>query len=108
MIYRRSTTANTRKKAEYAVKLIYKYLKRAYDNGNDCKARDAMLRAAYYAGIAFSQSYVGYVHAIAHSLGGQYGIAHGHANAVILPIMLREYGSSVKESFQSLPREQKL
>ena len=99
-----STTANTRKKAEYAVKLIYKYLKRAYDNGNDCKARDAMLRAAYYAGIAFSQSYVGYVHAIAHSLGGQYGIAHGHANAVILPIMLREYGSSCERKLSELAR----
>lgn len=63
-----------------------------------------MLRAAYYAGIAFSQSYVGYVHAIAHSLGGQYGIAHGHANAVILPIMLREYGSSCERKLSELAR----
>ena len=42
-----------------------------------------MLHAAYKAGIAFSMSYVGYVHAIAHSLGGQYGVPHGLANAVI-------------------------
>ena len=48
-----------------------------------------MLEAAYCAGIAFSRSYVGYVHAIAHSLGGQYGVAHGLANAVILPYFLR-------------------
>lgn len=51
-----------------------------------------MLQAAYQAGIAFTRSYVGYVHRIAHSLGGRYGIPHGLANAVILPHMLRAYG----------------
>lgn len=97
-----STTANTRKRAECAVKLIRKYLKKAYDDGNDRMARSAMLRAAYYAGIAFTQSYVGYVHAIAHSLGGQYGTPHGLANAVILPIMLREYGESCEKKLAAL------
>lgn len=98
----RSTTANTRRRAECAVKLIRKYLKKAYDDGNDRMARSAMLRAAYYAGIAFTQSYVGYVHAIAHSLGGQYGTPHGLANAVILPIMLREYGESCEKKLAAL------
>ena len=46
-----------------------------------------MLQAAYKAGIAFSKSYVGYIHAVAHSLGGEYNIPHGLANAVILPII---------------------
>ncbi|MCI8307266.1 MAG: iron-containing alcohol dehydrogenase [Lachnospiraceae bacterium] len=98
----RSTTANTRRRAECAVKLIRKYLKKAYDDGNDKMARSAMLRAAYYAGIAFTQSYVGYVHAIAHSLGGQYGTPHGLANAVLLPIMLREYGESCEKKLAAL------
>lgn len=97
-----STTANTRRRAECAVKLIRKYLKKAYDDGNDRMARGSMLRAAYYAGIAFTQSYVGYVHAIAHSLGGQYGTPHGLANAVILPIMLREYGGCCEKKLAAL------
>lgn len=54
-----------------------------------------MLHASYKAGIAFSKSYVGYIHAIAHSLGGQYGTAHGLANAVILPYVLEKYGKSI-------------
>ena len=54
-----------------------------------------MLRAAYKAGVAFSKSYVGYIHAVAHSLGGRYGTPHGLANAVIMPYVLEEYGSCV-------------
>ncbi len=88
----RSTNALTRKMAEDATRLIYENLKKAYDNGQDQEARTNMLQAAYCAGISFSRSYVGYVHAIAHSLGGQYGVPHGLANAVILPYFLEEYG----------------
>ena len=90
----RSTTKYTREMAEEAVVLVHKYLKRAYDDGNDAEARKGMLRAAYCAGIAFTQSYVGYVHGLAHALGGQYGTPHGLANAVILPHMLRAYGET--------------
>ena len=87
-----STTRHTRQMAEEAVTLIHQYLKRAYDDGSDTEAREKMLRASYCAGIAFTQSYVGYVHGIAHSLGGQYGVPHGLANAVILPHVLNRYG----------------
>ena len=97
-----STTAHTRTMAEVAVILVHQYLKRAYDDGNDAEARQKMLRAAYCGGIAFTQSYVGYVHAIAHALGGQYGTAHGLANAVILPHMLRAYGKSVHKKLAKL------
>lgn len=90
----RSTTRYTRKKAIRAVKLLGKNLKNAYDNGNDAKARMNMLKAAYCAGVAFTQSYVGYVHGVAHSLGGQYGVPHGLANAVILPYILEMYGET--------------
>ena len=90
----RSTNRLTRAMAEEAVALIAHNLQTAYRDGGNLEARKHMLRAAYCAGIAFTRSYVGYVHGIAHSLGGQYGIAHGLANAVILPHMLRRYGAS--------------
>lgn len=89
-----TTTRYTRKMAEEAVTIISKHLKRAYDNGSDKEARENMLRASFCAGIAFTRSYVGYVHGIAHSLGGQYGTPHGLANAVILPHMLGHYGQA--------------
>lgn len=101
----RSTTRHTRQMAEEAVILIKDYLKRAYDNGSDTEAREKMLRAAYCAGIAFTQSYVGYVHGIAHSLGGQYGTPHGLANAVILPHVLEYYGTSCHKRLGMLAKK---
>ena len=84
----RSTTKQTRKAAIEAIQLIFDNLQTAYKNGNDKTARRNMLRASYLAGTAFTKSYVGYVHAVAHSLGGCYGIPHGLANSVLLPIVL--------------------
>ena len=60
------------------------------------------VRAAYQAGVAFSKSYVGYVHAVAHSLGGAYGIPHGLANAVLLPHVLFAYGKRVEKKLHRL------
>jgi len=97
----RSTIKETRRNAETAVKLIFDNLERAYNNGSDEEARINMLYASYLAGKAFSKSYVGYVHAIAHSLGGQYGIPHGLANSVILPYVLEGYG---KAAYKKLSR----
>lgn len=99
-----STTRLTRRMAEEAVCRIRDDLKRAYDHGEDAKARESMLRAAYCAGIAFTRSYVGYVHGVAHSLGGQYGVPHGLANAVILPYFLEEYGQSCERRLGQLAR----
>lgn len=101
----RSTTRETRKMAEEAVRLIRRYLKAAYDNGQNIKARKSMLQASYYAGAAFTKSYVGYVHAVAHSLGGQYKIPHGLANAVTLPIVLRLYGPACEKKLARLARK---
>lgn len=98
----RSTTRYTRKKAIRAVKLIGRNLKKVYDNGEDAKARMNMLKAAYCAGVAFTQSYVGYVHGVAHSLGGQYGVPHSLANAVILPYVLEMYGESCYKKLAKL------
>ncbi len=98
----RSTTKETRRLALEATKLVFENVERAYTNGQDRQARENMLLAAYKAGIAFSKSYVGYVHAIAHSLGGRYGTPHGLANAVILPCVLEEYGSCVYKKLRRL------
>lgn len=100
----RSTTHGTRKDSIHAVKLIFKYIRRAYSNGNDMKARKQMLYAAYLAGSAFTKSYVGYVHAVAHSLGGRYDTPHGLANAVLLPHVLKSYGNSAVSKLAKLSR----
>ena len=98
----RSTSKETRSLALEAVKLIFDNIEKAYTNGNDHTARENMLYAAYKAGIAFSKSYVGYIHAIAHSLGGRYGTPHGLANAVITPYLLEAYGASVHKKLHRL------
>lgn len=99
-----STTAGTRKDSIKAVQLIFKYIRRAYTDGNDMKARRQMLYAAYLAGSAFTKSYVGYVHAVAHSLGGKYNTPHGLANAVLLPHVLEAYGDSAANKLNRLAR----
>lgn len=99
-----STTCKTRKYSEQAVKLIVDNLKLAYDDGKNAEARQNMLLASYKAGLAFTKSYVGYVHAVAHSLGGKYGVAHGLANAVILPYFLKEYGETIEKKLSKLAK----
>jgi alcohol dehydrogenase class IV len=81
-------TQFTDEKAEQATKLIFENLEKAYNTGTDLEARSNMSLASYYAGAAFTRAYVGYVHAIAHNMGGLYGVPHGLANAVILPYVL--------------------
>jgi alcohol dehydrogenase class IV len=61
-----------------------------------------MLSAAHKAGVAFSKSYVGYIHAVAHSLGGQYNIPHGLANSVLMPIVLEAYGAPAHKKLHEL------
>lgn len=100
----KSTTHETRREAEEAVRLIFKNLEKAYRSGSDRRARAGMAKAAFLAGDAFSQSYVGYVHAVAHSLGGKYNIAHGLANAVILPYVLADYGDTISRKLARLAR----
>lgn len=97
-----SNVPSTVEYAEKAVDLIFKNLETAYNDGKNIEARNQMLLASYYAGMAFTRAYVGYVHAIAHNLGGLYGIAHGLANAVILPVVLEEFGSKIYPSLAKL------
>ena len=97
-----STTPGTRKNAWDAVQLIFENLDTAYTDGSNKEARRNMLRASYFAGCAFTKSYVGYVHAVAHSLGGQYNVPHGLANAVLLPYVLEASEKQFIRSWQPL------
>lgn len=97
-----STSRETREKSLAATKLIFANIVNAYDNGYDKEARENMLKASYLAGIAFSKSYVGYIHAVAHSLGGQYNIPHGLANSVLMPYILEAYGEKVYKKLHIL------
>lgn len=74
--------------ARIAIKLIFDNLAAACHDGSNREARNAMAMAAYYAGLAINQVNVGNVHAIAHQLGGKYGIPHGLANSLVLPHVL--------------------
>lgn len=85
-----------------AIRLIFNNLVKAYNNGHDLLARENMALASYKAGKAFTRAYVGYVHAIAHSLGGRYNLPHGLANAVILPHVLEAYGDRVYDKLSQL------
>ena len=98
----RSTTAETRAWSLEAAQLITQNLERAFRDGRDIEARRNMLRASYLAGLSFTRSYVGYVHAVAHSLGGWYNMPHGLCNSVLLPYFLRAYGKSVYAPLKEL------
>ena len=98
----RSTTKETRRLALDATKLVFENIYTAYSDGKNRRARENMLYAAYKAGISFSKSYVGYIHALAHALGGLYGTPHGLANTVIMPYVLEAYGKSVYKKLYKL------
>ena len=97
-----ATTEQTRKHSLEAIRIIMDNLPKVCEDGSNVRARRQMLRASYMAGLAFTRSYVGYVHAIAHSLGGKYGTAHGLANAVILPYVLSEYGKTIAKKLKTI------
>ncbi len=79
-------TAVTDACALHAIRLIAQYLPRAVANGReDIEARDNMTSAQFLAGMAFNNAFLGYVHAMAHQLGGQYNLPHGVCNAMLLP-----------------------
>ena len=99
----KSTIKSTRQDAERAVKMIFENI----DDSVNHKSKEAelnMLKASYYAGRAFSKSYVGYVHAVSHSLSGKYDLPHGLTNAILLPHILRRYGKSVYKPLSKLAR----
>ncbi|MTI68959.1 MAG: iron-containing alcohol dehydrogenase [Firmicutes bacterium] len=97
--------SNTKKTKEYSkesIKLIFENLYKAYIDGTNIVPRANMQKASYLAGIAFTRAYVGYVHAIAHTIGGLYSVPHGLANAIILPYVLEYYGKAVYKPLSEL------
>lgn len=68
-----------------SMKLVFKYLKRAYENGNDLEAREQMMFASVMAGMVFNNAGLGYVHSMSHQLGALYNEIHGTCNGILLP-----------------------
>ncbi len=95
-------TAESIRFAEEAVALIFQNLEKVYAQPADIEGRANMLLASFKAGFAFTRAGVGNVHAIAHTLGGLYNTPHGLANAVILPVVLRDYGAAVQPKLAHL------
>lgn len=95
-------TRQTDRLAEEAVVTIFRTLEHTCTHGDDVDARQALLTASYQAGAAFTRASVGNVHAIAHTLGGLYGVGHGLANAVLLPVVLRDYGPAAHRKLARL------
>ena len=85
-----------------AINLIMEALPRACTDGGDLEARTKMSNAATIAGLAFSNAFVGVNHALAHSVGARFGIAHGRANGIFLPHVLR-YNASIPTKFMPAP-----
>jgi len=85
-----------------AVKLIYDNLLVCFNDGKNLEARQNMQFASFYAGRSFTRGCVGYVHAIGHTLGGLYGVAHGLAMSVILPHVMRQFGPAVYDKLADL------
>lgn len=97
----RSGNKSTRRDGLKAMKLIFDNLLEAYET-NSKESRDNMLYAAHLAGRAFTKAYVGNVHALAHALGGKYNTPHGLANAVILPIVLKDYSKRIYKKMKKI------
>ena len=80
-----------------AVGIIFRHLRTCYTDGKNLAAREQMALASTYAGLAFTRANVGYVHAIAHQFGGRYHTAHGLANAIMLPHVLKYSSPAITE-----------
>jgi len=92
----------TKKRALSAMKSVFQYLTRAYENPTDLEARTKLLKASYDAGYAFARDGVGYIHAMAHALEGFHRINHGYANAIIMPYVLKAYGRNARRKLAFL------
>lgn len=97
-----SNTRKTKKAAVESIKLIQQYLVKSYADGHNLEFREKMQHASFLAGVAFTRAYVGYVHALAHALGGKYNVPHGLANAIILPYVLESFGKKAHKKLAIL------
>jgi alcohol dehydrogenase len=97
-----AATPVTDASALHAIKLIARYLPRAVADGHDHEARDQMTYAEFLAGMAFNSASLGYVHAMAHQLGGYYDLPHGVCNAILLPHVSRFNAQAVPARFADI------
>ncbi|MBQ9659265.1 MAG: bifunctional acetaldehyde-CoA/alcohol dehydrogenase [Clostridia bacterium] len=89
--------------AEKAVELVLKYLKQAYEHGDDKIAREKMHNASTIAGMAFTNAFLGLNHSIAHKIGAEFHLPHGRINAILLPYVIK-YNASKPTKFVSFPK----
>ncbi len=89
--------------AEKAVEIVFEYLEKAYDDGNDKLAREKMHNASTIAGMAFTNAFLGVNHSIAHKIGAEFHLPHGRINAILLPYVIR-YNSTKPTKFVSFPK----
>jgi len=88
-----------------ATRIIFDCLEKSFEDGDDEAMRMQMLKASNYAGRAFTRASIGYVHAIAHTIGGVYQTPHGLANAVVLPYVLEESKEKAMKKLALMARE---
>jgi acetaldehyde dehydrogenase/alcohol dehydrogenase len=98
------SSAYTDANAMQAIRLVFRYLAVAYENGRDEEARTMMHNASCLAALAFSNASVGVNHALAHALGARFGVPHGRANALLLPHVIA-YNASVPSKFMPSPHQ---
>ena len=97
-----AATPLTDSAALMSIKLVAKYLPKAVANGTDMEAREKMAYAQFLGGMAFNNASLGYVHAMAHQLGGFYNLPHGVCNAILLPIVSKFNLLASAERFQDI------